>query len=111
MTSFEVAAAIIVTAIVAAVGAAALVASLFALSKHGEAARFTTLLEPVHSAIEDLEDRIDHVRKRAYKRDRDERKETGGDELVGTRRDLLRDVARRSGVGIFGPFTPSEKAR
>lgn len=49
--------------------------SVLALSKHGEAARFDVAMQPVRSALEDLEDRIDHVRKRAYKRDRDERAE------------------------------------
>ena len=50
--------------------------ALLALSKYGEATRFDTLLLPLREGMEDLADRIDHVRKRAYKRDRDEHKES-----------------------------------
>jgi hypothetical protein len=49
--------------------------AFLSLSKRGEGARFESLLVPVTSAIQDLEDRIDHVRKRHAKRDRDAKSE------------------------------------
>lgn len=68
-------------AVLAAVAGAAAALAFEALHRSGERARIKVELEPVRTALTDLEERLDQWQKRDIKRQRDELKRGGGQGL------------------------------